>query len=264
VATKTIRITCTGADTVDFHALKPIQGDLKLRSDADVDQICTSIKRYGFSFPFFVWKSGKTHNVLDGHGRLEALRRLEDQGVEIPPLPVSYVKAKNSAEAKQKLLRLNSQYGTISIEGLQEFTADIDVDWSEIQLPSGRLTIGEPEETQYSNKITAPIYQIQGDRPSESELYDRTVESHLLDLIDQAADLPPDVAEFLRLAAARHVRFHYNKIAEYYAHAPAEVQHLMEASALVIIDFDQAIENGYVQLSKDVQELYEAEHGSTD
>ena len=35
----------------------------------------------------------------------------------------------------------------------------------------------------------------------------------------------------------------------------------MEDSALVIIDFNKAIENGYVKLSKEVQELYLEEYG---
>ncbi len=37
---------------------------------------------------------------------------------------------------------------------------------------------------------------------------------------------------------------------------------LMEESALVIIDFDKAIELGYVQLSKKLAELYGEEYGT--
>ena len=46
--------------------------------------------------------------------------------------------------------------------------------------------------------------------------------------------------------------FDYGKIAEYYAHASKDVQELMERSALVIIDFDNAIANGYAQLKSDI------------
>ncbi len=51
----------------------------------------------------------------------------------------------------------------------------------------------------------------------------------------------------------------YKNIAEYYAHAPAEIQELMEESALVIIDYNNAIRNGYVQLSEDLKSLVESE-----
>ena len=45
-------------------------------------------------------------------------------------------------------------------------------------------------------------------------------------------------------------------IAEYYSHANPVVQDLMEQSALVIIDFNKAIELGYVQLSKKLEGIY--------
>jgi hypothetical protein len=62
------------------------------------------------------------------------------------------------------------------------------------------------------------------------------------------------------LAAQRHNVFSYSKIAEYYAHANEEMQGLMEKSALVIIDFDKAVENGYTKLSQKVISMYEEEY----
>ena len=61
--------------------------------------------------------------------------------------------------------------------------------------------------------------------------------------------------EFLRHAAARHLVFNYSKIADYYAHTSPEMQRLMEKSALVIIDFDDAIANGYVRLSENIKRI---------
>ena len=56
-------------------------------------------------------------------------------------------------------------------------------------------------------------------------------------------------------AAKRHNCFNYQKIAEYYAGASKEMQELMEKSALVIIDYDDAIANGYVELSETLKKL---------
>ena len=39
------------------------------------------------------------------------------------------------------------------------------------------------------------------------------------------------------------------------------MQELMENSALVIIDFDKAIELGYVKLSKEISEQYIEDYG---
>lgn len=65
---------------------------------------------------------------------------------------------------------------------------------------------------------------------------------------------------FLIEAAKRHNVFNYSKIADYYAHATPEMQHLMERSALVIIDFDKAIQYGYVQLSDEIMNQYLTEY----
>jgi hypothetical protein len=53
--------------------------------------------------------------------------------------------------------------------------------------------------------------------------------------------------------------FNYSLIADYYAHATPEMQDLMEQSALVILDIDDAIANGYVKLSAKMQQLVEEE-----
>ena len=57
------------------------------------------------------------------------------------------------------------------------------------------------------------------------------------------------------LAANRHIRFNYAQIAEYYCHAPKKVQELMEKSALVVVDIDDAIKNGFARFSKRLEEL---------
>ena len=61
--------------------------------------------------------------------------------------------------------------------------------------------------------------------------------------------------KFLLYAATRHIVFNYSKIADYYASASPEMQKLMEDSALVIIDFDDAIAKGYVKLNKRMAEI---------
>ena len=63
------------------------------------------------------------------------------------------------------------------------------------------------------------------------------------------------------MAASRHIVFNYAKIADYYAHSNEEMQELMEQSALVILDIDDAIANGYVKLSKDIEKLIDSSKG---
>ena len=67
--------------------------------------------------------------------------------------------------------------------------------------------------------------------------------------------LPDDVKGFLMAAATRHTVFNYELIAEFYAHQDKDIKDLMEQSALVIIDYDKAIENNYIKLTKELMRL---------
>ena len=132
-----IEINCTGSDTIQLHELTEFQGELKERSAGDVEKIIKSIKKHGFSFPFFVWKNDGKNNVIDGHGRLLALKQMAAAGEEIPALPCVYISAKDEAEAKEKLLKLNSQYGHMTADSVAAFLGDLKLDFEEIALPSG-------------------------------------------------------------------------------------------------------------------------------
>ena len=112
----------------------------------------------------------------------------------------------------------------------------------------------------YTQKIVSPIYEPKGKKPSEAELFDRTYADGLIDAINAAEGMPDEVRAFLRHAAERHVKFRYDLIAEYYAHASADVQEHMEQSALVIIDFEKAIECGFVRLNADIDAAFRQDH----
>ena len=143
---KTISIKCEGAGTLELAELTEFQGGLKKRSDIDYDKIKLSIIKYGFSAPFYVWKSGDKNYILDGHGRMATLCKMQKDGYVIPPLPVAYIDAKNKAEAKQKLLRINSQYGKMTKESVLEFAEDIDLNFDEIALPDTTIDFSDSEE----------------------------------------------------------------------------------------------------------------------
>ena len=111
-------------------------------------------------------------------------------------------------------------------------------------------------DNKYSRVIKVPQYVPSNVVPHIQELYDDTKYIELLRSINLSS-VQDDVKDFLRLGASRHIVFNYSKIADYYANAEPDVQRLMEQSALVILDIDDAIANGYVKLSKRMQELVE-------
>jgi uncharacterized Zn finger protein len=113
----------------------------------------------------------------------------------------------------------------------------------------------DQEESKYSSKIEAPVYEPKNKKPHLMELVDISKSNSLIREV-LASSIPQDEKEFLIEAAKRHSVFNYEKIADYYAHASPETQALMEKSALVIIDFGKAIQNGYVRLCDEIRSQY--------
>lgn len=117
----------------------------------------------------------------------------------------------------------------------------------------------EQKEEVYTKKIKAPIYEPKNKKPHILNLLDNSKSNKLINQIKKS-NVSEEEKTFLIEAAKRHNKFHYKNIADYYAHSSKEMQDLMEKSALVIIDFDKAIKNGYIKLSKEMADLYFEEY----
>ena len=110
------------------------------------------------------------------------------------------------------------------------------------------------EDNKYSKAIKIPQYVPSAITPTVQELCNTSKYSELVANIKKS-NVSDEEKDFLVKAATRHIVFNYAKIADYYAHATPEMQKLMEQSALVIIDFDDAIANGYVTLSEKMKSM---------
>ena len=116
------------------------------------------------------------------------------------------------------------------------------------------------DDQKYSSKIQEPIYEPRGQKPHLLELCDKT-KTHRLILEIEQSSLSDEEKKFLIDSAQRHNVFHYEKIADYYAQSSPEMQHLMERSGLVIIDFEKAIQYGFVKLCDDIRKQYLEDYG---
>jgi hypothetical protein len=115
-------------------------------------------------------------------------------------------------------------------------------------------------EVKYTSKIETPIYKPKNNKPHILELCDKSKTHRLIKEIDSSS-LSIEEKSFLIDAARRHNVFNYEKIADYYSHSTKEMQDLMEKSALVIIDFEKAIQLSYVKLCDDIKKQYLQEYG---
>lgn len=112
----------------------------------------------------------------------------------------------------------------------------------------------EQNDSLYTSKIQIPQYLPSKNKPPITGLVNTTKYSKLIRQINES-NVSDDEKKFLKFAAARHLEFNYSLIADYYAHSDREMQELMEQSALVILDIDDAIANGYMKLSKDIEKI---------
>ena len=117
----------------------------------------------------------------------------------------------------------------------------------------------ESQDNKYTKKIATPVYEPNGPKPHLLSLYDDSKTHRLIREI-LGSDVPVEEKEFLIAAARRHTVFNYEEIANYYAHSNSEMQQLMERSALVIIDFNDAIQYGYVRVCEQIKNQFLTEY----
>ena len=117
------------------------------------------------------------------------------------------------------------------------------------------LPLMNNDEDEYTNKIKAPVYEPENDKPDIDTIITNTKVNKLLEEIKNST-LDKEQKEFLKICAYRHYVFDYTKVADLYANSENEMQDLMEKSALIIIDFDKAIENGFVEMSDQIAKTY--------
>lgn len=148
-------------------------------------------------------------------------------------------------------------------EDAEAFIEQVTKQHSEVGFAHPELFKVESDEENlkrvYTTKILAPVYKPRGRAPSILTLVDKNVASKLFCEIEDS-NVTPEEKDFLFEAAKRHNVFNYESIADYYANATPEMQRLMEKSALVIIDFEDALKLGFVSYTKEIAKLYEREH----
>ena len=231
-----------------------------------------------------------TDTLIGGHQRITTLPKgaeveiaqRYDEPTDVGTVALGWVSLGNERfsyrevewdEKKHELamIRANVQAGewdyqqlSETIDFLSQFD-DVDLGWTgfdtseleDIISGEGWNTDDDGKQSKYTTKIQSPIYEPKDETPpDESELYSTAETQALVDEILDA-DIPEDIERFLLAAATRHTVFRYDRIAEYYAHAPASVQRLMENSALVVIDFEKAIDRGFVKLNKQIDLAWE-------
>ena len=237
--------------------LTPYEKNTRKHAPDDIDAIKKSILEDGFNDPIGIW--GDKNTIVEGHGRQIAAMEL---GLDrVPCIRLDHMSDKQRREyairhnrtaelSEWDFSRLEEECAALSIEGQDFPELNFSFDFGD----------DEPKNDEgdgfYTDAVNLPQYDPVGDCPEISELCDIEKYEELCEKISNA-DLKPDMRNFLYRAAARHIGFNYKVIANFYAHQPKEIQELMEDSALVLIDINDAIRNGYAELSERLDEIEE-------
>ena len=247
-------------DKADINSIIPYALNSRDHGSEQIDRIANSIADFGFNQPIVV---DENNIIIVGHGRFAAAKKL---GLAEVPI----VRKADLTDTQKKAYRIldnklqNDSTWNFENLGLElSNLEDCDFDAAAYglndllnQLDSDQANVINELSNEYSRKIVSPVYEPRGENPEINQIFDKQKLESLIENINICTSLTDEQRQFLQLAAHRHIVFNYEQIAEYYAHASAEVQRLMEDSALVIIDFKKAIENGFITLTNELAEAY--------
>jgi hypothetical protein len=127
-----IKIECEGSGLIDISEMSEFQDDIKDLSRGNFLKLKNHIINNGYSFPICVWQNGDSYYILDGHQRKRVLTKMREEGFEVPPVPVSMVRAVSFEQAKRKLLAGASQFGNINSQGMHEFLLSNNIEFEEM------------------------------------------------------------------------------------------------------------------------------------
>ena len=236
-------------EKIKINKLKPAEYNPRQITKSQFNQLKDSIAKFGLVDPIIINQNGNI--VVGGHQRLKAMQQLNHTEIECVVLDLT------PEEEKELNIRLNKNGGEWDFDLLSNFDIEELKDWGFKEIELG-LNIDKMDEN-YTRKIKTPHYDPKNTKPSISELVDETKQKELLKKIKES-NVNKEIKEFLIKATQRHLVFNYSKIADFYAHSDKETKELIEQSALVIIDYESAIHNGFVELSNDLKNLFDEEY----
>lgn len=244
--------------TIKISTIKSNPNNPRVIKDEKFEKLLKSIMEFPKMMELRPIIVDENNIVLGGNMRLKALKQLGYK--EIPDNWVKKSSDLTEEEKKAFIVKDNVGFGDWD-------WANLNTEWDSKKLEEWGLEIpvfgpekeSKPDYSTYTTKIKSPVYTPSDKKPKVEELFDKTVFNKLIEDINKS-NISDSDKMFLTNAAQRHIVFNYEKIADYYAHSDKETQNLMENSGLVIIDFNKAIELGYVKLSEEISEQFKEDH----
>lgn len=255
-----LRILVTKVLQMKLKDLRPLKDNpFKSTGDEQIKQIGQSIQEFEKMLSIRKIVIDENNEIIGGNKRFFALKALGY--TEIPDGWIDKQTDLTDEEKRRFIVTDNAHYGSFwDYETLMKWnvpaTWGVDIEFADDMEDIDSEELGDA----YTSKVDSPIYEPREEQPDINDLYDTGKYKELIKNIKKSS-ISKHIKDFLIAAASRHIEFNYAYIADYYAHSDKKTQKLMEDSALIIIDFEKAIEQGYVKLKEEAAKHYLEEHG---
>ena len=149
---------------VTLTDLIPYANNAKIHNEDQIIKIASSIREFGFLNPVLI---DKDKNIIAGHGRVEAAKKLE-----LETVPCVYIEGLTEAQRKAYILADNRlgelaewdmDLVNIELESLRDM--DFDIELTGFELPELTIEEDEPEEVGIPEEVetrckTGDIWQL--------------------------------------------------------------------------------------------------------
>jgi len=127
---------------VEWQQIKPLQPE-NVKLPYNTGHLKKSLLKYGFSLPFYVWKSEGEYLCIDGHHRIDVLNELIAEGHKVPKqLNAVEIEAKDRKEAISILVDvMNQKSNPFAEEYLIEFLEVEQINIEDVNIESVNIVV---------------------------------------------------------------------------------------------------------------------------
>ena len=143
---------------LNINDITPYEKNAKIHTEAQIEQIKKSIQEFGMNDPIAVW--GDKNTIVEGHGRLEALKQLGYKEVDCIRLDHLTDEERKAYTLAHNKINMNTGFDIDLLD--EELDSIEDIDMSELGFPDNEEVnlddfFTEAEESKKEEKETDTI-----------------------------------------------------------------------------------------------------------